>query len=53
MAGFTVYCDVNNNGVLDLGEKSVTTGATGSYVLNGLAPGLHHVRVQVEAFRKR
>ena len=50
LGGFRVYCDVNNNGVLDLGEKNVTTGATGSYVLNGLMPGLHHVRVQPKLF---
>ena len=32
--GGTVFCDVNNNGVLDSGEASATTAADGSYTFS-------------------
>jgi hypothetical protein len=50
LSGFKVYLDANNNGVLDPGERNVTTGASGSYVFNGMAPGLQHVRIQPKLF---
>jgi hypothetical protein len=50
LSGFKVYLDANNNGVLDLGEKNVLTNAAGSYTFNGLAAGIHRVRVQPKVF---
>ena len=44
MAGVTVFVDDNNNGLLDGGELSAVTGATGNYTITGVGPGLARVR---------
>ena len=44
LAGVTVYLDANNNGILDPGETSATTGASGNYSFPNLFPGKYIVR---------
>ena len=44
LAGWTVYLDANNNGVLDPGEVSTVTAANGTYSFTGLGPGTYYVR---------
>ena len=45
LAGFTIYVDVNNNGVFDSAtEPSAVTGTGGTYVITGVAPGTYKVR---------
>ena len=41
--GWTIFLDVNGNGVLDPTETSTTTAADGSYSFTGLAPGPHNI----------
>jgi hypothetical protein len=43
-AGVTVYLDANNNGVLDPGEVSTTTDASGNFSFTDLLPGTYNVR---------
>jgi protocatechuate 3,4-dioxygenase beta subunit len=43
LAGATVFLDTNNNGVLDSGETSTTTNASGNYTFSNLGPGTYHV----------
>jgi hypothetical protein len=43
-AGWVVYLDANNNGVLDPGEVTAATDSTGHYVFAGLSPGTYVVR---------
>ncbi len=47
MAGVTVFADYNRNGVLNAGEPSTVSGATGMYTLNGVRPGWLIVRPQL------
>jgi|GEM_PF-4799287 len=44
LAGWQVYIDANNNGILDPGEQVVTTDSFGHYALPGLAAGTYVVR---------
>ncbi len=44
LAGWTIYLDSNNNSVLDAGEPSQVTDASGHYTFSGLAPGSYTVR---------
>jgi hypothetical protein len=44
LAGWTIFLDANNNGVLDPGEVSTTTSGDGSYCFNDLGPGTYIVR---------
>jgi hypothetical protein len=44
LGGMTVYLDTNNNGVLDPGETTATTGPDGHYQFTGLAAGTYTVR---------
>ena len=39
LAGWTIYLDLNANGILDINEPSVVTGADGSYSFTNLGPG--------------
>ena len=43
LPGVTVFADTNGNGVLDPGEISTTTDATGHYTLAGLLPGAYTI----------
>jgi len=43
LAGWTIYVDADDNGVLDPDETSVTTASDGSYSLT-LPPGTHVIR---------
>ncbi|MDR3636948.1 MAG: Ig-like domain repeat protein [Isosphaeraceae bacterium] len=43
LVGRTVFLDQNQDGVLDNGEVSTTTGADGSYSFSGLVPGTYYV----------
>ncbi|MCA9185751.1 MAG: VCBS repeat-containing protein [Planctomycetales bacterium] len=40
----TIYVDLDNNGVLDIGEPSAVTDAAGNYTIGGLPPGTFIVR---------
>jgi CSLREA domain-containing protein len=42
---WTVYLDLNKNGALDAGDKSVTTDISGKFSFAGLAAGSYVVRV--------
>jgi Ca2+-binding RTX toxin-like protein len=44
LAGVTVFLDADNDGVMDSGEVSVVSDATGTYEFTNLAPGLYRVR---------
>ncbi|MGB4710281.1 MAG: SdrD B-like domain-containing protein [Fuerstiella sp.] len=39
LGGWTVYADVNLNGVLDFGEPAATTASNGNYSIGGLEAG--------------
>src|SRR5262249_19904269 len=43
-SGQTVFLDLNKNGILDAGEPSVTTNASGAYTFTGLTSGTYTVR---------
>ena len=44
LAGWTIYLDTNNNGVLDSGEPSSVTDNHGNYRFLSLPAGTYHVR---------
>jgi hypothetical protein len=44
LQGFTIYIDANNNHVLDPGERSTTTDASGNYSFANVGPGAYRVR---------
>lgn len=44
LSGWTIFIDVNNNSVADLGELSTTTDVNGDYVFPVVASGEHKVR---------
>ena len=44
LAGVTVYVDANDDGVLDDGEPSAVSDATGAYTIAGVVSGTYHVR---------
>ena len=43
-AGVTIFIDANLNGLLDLGELSTVTNASGSYSFTNIGPGTYRVR---------
>ena len=45
LPGVTVYLDLNENGILDGGEPSATTGENGIYSITGLAAGDYLIQV--------
>ena len=47
LPGRTVFLDQNQNGLLDMGEVSTTTVASGSYVLGNLDPGTPYYIAEV------
>jgi sugar lactone lactonase YvrE len=49
IAGWTVFLDTNQNGVLDAGETSTTTDASGNYAFPGLPAGSYTVAEQLQA----
>lgn len=49
LANVRVYVDANANGRFDSGEASAFTNASGTYVIQNVAPGSHVVRVDVPA----
>jgi hypothetical protein len=44
ISGWTMFLDANNNGILNAGEASTMTDASGNYRFVGLAAGTYHVR---------
>lgn len=44
LSGWTVYLDTNDNSVLDSGEASTVSGATGTYSFTGLSSGTYRLR---------
>ncbi len=44
LAGFTIYIDANNNGVLDPGERNTVTDANGNYIFTNIGPGTYIIR---------
>ena len=54
LAGFVIYADSNNNGILDEGEVSTTTASDGSYTLTGIDQNQVHIReVQKEGYLQK
>jgi hypothetical protein len=49
LAGWTVYADLNGNGVLDGAEPSATSAADGAYTISGLQPGSVSIVLQTAA----
>lgn len=50
ITGWTVYIDLNNNGVLNTGEPSTVTASNGTYLLRGLfGAGTFNIRTVVQA----
>jgi len=47
LAAQAIFLDLNNNGTLDTGEASTTTGSDGSFTFTGVKPGMYHVRTLV------
>lgn len=43
--GWRIYIDRNNNGVLDAGEVSTVTNASGAYQFTGLAAGRYLIKI--------
>ncbi len=43
IAGATVFVDSNHNGVLDTGERSAVTDASGAFSLSGLSDGTYSI----------
>jgi len=44
LSGWTIYLDINNNGVLDPGEPSTVTNKFGEYRFKSLPTGTYYVR---------
>jgi hypothetical protein len=44
LEGWTIFIDLDNNGVLDAGEPSTVTNANGYYEFTGLDPGSYYFR---------
>ena len=44
LSGRTIYLDIDNDGMLDVGEPTRSTDASGAYRFGGLAPGSYTVR---------
>lgn len=49
LAGWTVFLDADGDGALDANERSTVTGADGTYVFEGLAPGSYIVAEVAQA----
>ncbi|HEX2085816.1 MAG TPA: SdrD B-like domain-containing protein [Solirubrobacteraceae bacterium] len=47
VAGVTVYVDEDDDGTLDAGETRDVTTSTGDYVVGGLRPGTHRLRMEL------
>ncbi|CAN7432598.1 DUF7507 domain-containing protein [Caulobacter sp. LjRoot300] len=45
LAGWTIFIDSNENGVLDLGERSTVTDANGAFQFAGVGTSLESVRI--------
>lgn len=48
LAGWTVFLDADNDGLLDAGERTAITDASGNYLFGNLDPGTYIVREVVE-----
>jgi len=44
---FTVFIDANQNGVLDAGEATATTGASGGYFFSNVQPGVYRIDIVI------
>lgn len=44
LGGWLIYIDANNNGQLDSGETSTSTGPSGNYAFSDLGPGTYRIR---------
>jgi hypothetical protein len=45
LSGWTVWIDINGNGVLDSADRKVVTNSSGSFTITGLPPGMFKVYV--------
>jgi hypothetical protein len=43
LSGWTMFIDLDNDGILDAGERSTTTNSDGDYSFNNLMPGEYRV----------
>jgi protocatechuate 3,4-dioxygenase beta subunit len=53
IAGWRVFLDADNDGVVDSGEKSVLTDSSGNYRFNNLVAGTYRARLVVPAGWRR
>src|SRR5207245_121006 len=53
IAGVTTFLDANNNGILDMGEATTTTDASGNFTFSNLLPGTYKPREVVPAGYRR
>ena len=53
LASWKVFIDANKNGILDTGEATAITDASGAYRFGGIAPGTYRVREVVNAGWRR
>jgi hypothetical protein len=49
LAGWTIYLDSNENGMLDAGEQSTVTDEAGDYAFTDLGPGTYRVAEVLQA----
>ncbi|MEA2707662.1 MAG: hypothetical protein QOF78_263 [Phycisphaerales bacterium] len=49
LAGWKVFIDANKNGLLDTGEKTATTDASGNYKFTALRAGSYRIREVLQA----
>ncbi|MEK6260165.1 MAG: SdrD B-like domain-containing protein [Planctomycetota bacterium] len=49
LAGVTIFLDADNDGLLDIGERSTTSDVNGNYTFTNVGPGTYTVREVVPA----
>ena len=53
LPGWTIFLDTNDNAMLDPGELSAVTDATGAYTISGVGPGTYRIEeVSMDGFQR-